>query len=180
MEYQTLIIEIVDHVATLTINRPECMNAINGQLMDDFSAALDSIEFDDRVRALIVTGGDKVFAAGADIKEISRLDTPTAAHAFVLKIQKIFKRLQSLEMPVIAAISGLALGGGCELVLACDCRHCSGDGTIGASGNQSRVDAGCRGNATSSPADWQCQGNGNAFFRPPDIRDNRLCVWPCQ
>ena len=125
MAYKTLLLDNNDHVATLTLNRPESMNAINSQLMDDFSRVLDAIEADESVRALIVTGGDTVFAAGADIREISGLDTPEDAHAFAWKIRQFFKRLESVEVPVIASVNGLAFGGGCELALACDYRMAS-------------------------------------------------------
>jgi enoyl-CoA hydratase len=125
VEYSTLFLEKNDHVATVNINRPESMNAINSRLIADFSMALDAIEADGTIRAMIVTGGDKVFAAGADIKEISCLENPVDAHAFVKKIQTFFNRLASAEIPVIAAVSGLAFGGGCELALACDCRMAS-------------------------------------------------------
>jgi len=125
VEYGTLILEKNDHVAAVTINRPESMNAINSELIADFSMALDAVESDGTLRALIVTGGDKVFAAGADIKEISGLEKPVDAHTFLKKFQIVFNRLASVEIPVIAAVSGLAFGGGCELALACDCRIAS-------------------------------------------------------
>lgn len=125
MESKNVILEIADHVATLTINRPESMNAINSAMMTDFSSALDRLENDETVHALIVTGGQTVFAAGADIKEISTMDTPSVAHAFVRKIQKNLNRLEALTIPVIASVNGLAFGGGCELALACDYRICS-------------------------------------------------------
>ncbi len=125
MKYKTLFFEKTDHMATLTINRPESMNAINSELIADFSMALDAMEADETIRVLIVTGGDKVFAAGADIKEISCINNPVDAHAFIKKIQLLFSRIASVEIPVIAAVSGLAFGGGCELALACDYRMAS-------------------------------------------------------
>lgn len=125
MKYNTLFFEKTDHVATITINRPESMNAINSELIADFSMALNAIEAEETIRVLIVTGGDKVFAAGADIKEIACIDKPLDAQAFVKKIHILFNRLASIDIPVIAAVNGLAFGGGCELTLACDYRIAS-------------------------------------------------------
>lgn len=107
---------------TLTINRPKALNALNGELLDelgDFLRQLSEMSFE-HARGLIITGeGPKAFVAGADIKELSVLDE-RAALTFAQKGQRVFQELNLLRIPVIAAVNGFALGGGCELALACD------------------------------------------------------------
>lgn len=111
--------------ALITLNRPKNLNAINTQLLSDIEIALDHIESDETIRVIVITGGEKVFAAGADIKEITCLKAPTDAHFFLSKIHRCFHRLEKMEIPVIASISGFAFGGGCELAMACDWRIAS-------------------------------------------------------
>ena len=125
MEFENIILEREDRVAVMTLNRPKSLNAFNAALLADIEAALEHVESDDSIRALVITGGEKVFAAGADIKEITCLNTPADAHAFIRKSNRCFNRLAGVEMPVIAAISGFAFGGGCELALGCDWRIAS-------------------------------------------------------
>lgn len=107
---------------TLTISRPKALNALNGEVLDelgDFLRQLSEMEFE-HVRGLIITGdGPKAFVAGADIKELSGLDE-SGATKFAKKGQTVFHELNLLKVPVIAAVNGFALGGGCELALACD------------------------------------------------------------
>lgn len=125
MEFDNIRLAMADHTAVITLNRPKNMNAINSGLMSDLESAFDIIESDDAVQVLVITGGEKVFAAGADIKEITCLNTPADAHVLVRKFQRCFNRLEALEIPVIAAVSGFTFGGGCELILACDYRIAS-------------------------------------------------------
>lgn len=125
MEFENIILNKSDHIAVITLNRPKNLNAISAKLLADIEASLDDVESDEAVRALVLTGGEKVFAAGADIKEVSCLNTPADAHLFVRKIHRCFSRLEDMEIPVIAAVSGFAFGGGCELALACDWRIAS-------------------------------------------------------
>ncbi len=125
MEFENISLEKSDHTAVITLNRPKSMNAISSPLLSDIEAALDNIESDDVTRTLVITGGEKVFAAGADIKEITCLNTPADAHLFIRKIRRCFNRLEAMEIPVIAAVSGFAFGGGCELTLVCDYRIAS-------------------------------------------------------
>lgn len=117
---KTILLKIEDGIALVTINRPEAMNALNAQVLEDLDSALDQIEKDSSARVVIITGaGEKAFVAGADIKEIDTLD-PQAALAFARRGQMLFTRLENLRLPVIAAVNGFALGGGCELALGCD------------------------------------------------------------
>jgi enoyl-CoA hydratase len=125
MEFENIIFEKVDSTAVITLNRPKNLNAISTKLLADVEAALHHVESDETIRVLVITGGEKVFAAGADVKEITTLNTPADAHVFVRNLHKCFKRLEDMEIPVIAAISGFAFGGGCELALACDFRIAS-------------------------------------------------------
>lgn len=105
-----------------TISRPEALNALNSRFFDEFNAMLDALEsLGNESRALVITGEGKAFVAGADIAEMQHMDE-AAARAFSLKGQKTFSRLVNLPIPVIAAVNGYALGGGCELALACDIR----------------------------------------------------------
>ncbi|HAH11841.1 MAG TPA: enoyl-CoA hydratase [Alphaproteobacteria bacterium] len=118
MTYETLLIE--QHAATLLIrlNRPQALNALNGQLMDELTRALDAAEADPNTRCIIITGSEKAFAAGADIKEMqpkSYMDV--FAEDF---ITRNWERVTRCRKPVIAAVSGFALGGGCELAMMCD------------------------------------------------------------
>jgi len=120
MSYRNLKLEFADAVAVLTIDRPQALNAIDSQTVAEIQAALDELEAQPGVRALIVTGaGEKAFVAGADIKEMAPLGA-TEALGFSKNAHAALRRLEQLPIPVIAAVNGFALGGGCELVLACD------------------------------------------------------------
>lgn len=114
--------EIADGIATLTLNRPEKLNAINYAMADALLAALDAIEADARVGAVILTGaGERAFSAGADVREFSRsvrLGPETAVREFVRRGQAMTARLEAFGKPVIAAVNGLAFGGGCEITEA--------------------------------------------------------------
>lgn len=118
MAYETLIVEIEDHVALIRINRPEAMNALNSQVLSELSTALLEADKNDKVRCIVLTGSDKAFAAGADIKEMSE-------KTFVDMFMSNFfaaegDTVRATRKPIIAAVSGYALGGGCELAMMCD------------------------------------------------------------
>ena len=132
MEYKTIIYEKKDRIGTITLNRPKSMNALNGDVLRELSDVLDVIEVDDEVKVVIITGGnEKFFAAGADITELEALQTPADAHVFVEKAQAAINKIEDLEKPVIAAISGYALGGGCEISMACDLRIAAENAVFG-------------------------------------------------
>ncbi|MDY6880584.1 MAG: enoyl-CoA hydratase-related protein [Desulfatiglans sp.] len=122
MGYNTIIYEKEGNIGIITLNRPKSMNSINLELINDLNQVLTEIEADKGIGAVILTGHEKFFGAGADIKEINTIDSAIKAHDFVNVIRPLFDRLENLEKPTIAAVSGLALGGGCELTLACDFR----------------------------------------------------------
>ncbi len=120
-----------DHICTLTINRPEQLNALNSQLLSDLDDHLTWIENNNKCRVVILTGiGDKSFIAGADIEEMLSLDA-SKAKMFCSKGQSIASRIENLRIPVIAAINGYALGGGCEYALSCHMRFCSDNAVFG-------------------------------------------------
>ena len=122
--------EVDSAVAVLTINRPKALNALNSAVLDELNAALDAIDLNE-VRALTITGaGEKSFVAGADIGEMSTL-TKAEGEAFGKKGNDVFRKIETLPIPVIAAVNGFALGGGCEISLACDIRICSENAVFG-------------------------------------------------
>ena len=117
-------------VCIVTINRPAALNALNSQVLDDISAAFDGIDTDE-TRAVIITGaGEKSFVAGADIAEMSVMGYEEGL-AFGKKGNDVFLKIESFPVPVIAAVNGFALGGGCELSMACDIRICSENAVFG-------------------------------------------------
>lgn len=118
-----------DAIATIRLDRPK-VNALNRQVSTEIGAAVDELRQDESTRAVIVYGGEKVFAAGADIKEMSDLD-PVGIYRYISLFQDVFTRLEQLPQITIAAINGYALGGGCELALACDFRICSSNAQLG-------------------------------------------------
>jgi enoyl-CoA hydratase len=130
--YQTLIYEKKDQIGILTINRPQKLNAISSELTAELRRFLDEIEGDEDLRILIITGaGDKAFVAGADINELIERDAK-GGRKISRERQEIFSRIENLQVPVIAAINGYALGGGLELALACSIRVCSEKAQFGA------------------------------------------------
>jgi enoyl-CoA hydratase len=123
--YETLLYEKADGIAKVTLNRPEALNALNSTVYNELYDVFESIENDDEVRVVILTGsGEKAFAAGSDVAEMANMD-PIAAQKFMATIRKASDRIYNLTKPVIAAISGYALGGGCELAMCCDLRIAS-------------------------------------------------------
>ncbi len=128
MEY--IVYEQKGQYAILTVSREKALNALNSAVLEELNAALDGVDLDE-VRCLIVTGaGPKSFVAGADIGEMSTL-TKAEGEAFGKKGNDVFRRLETFPIPVIAAVNGFALGGGCELAMSCDIRICSENAVFG-------------------------------------------------
>ena len=125
MELKNVILEKEGHLAIVTINRPKALNALNSETLKDLDSVIDCLEKDSDIYAVILTGaGEKSFVAGADIAEMKDLSREEG-QAFGELGNNVFRRLENLNKPVIAAISGFALGGGCELSMACDIRIAS-------------------------------------------------------
>lgn len=130
MEYKILKIEIADSIAVATFSRPAALNALNSDFFAEFNHFLDDLSGRDDVKVLVLTGEGKAFVAGADIAEMSGM-TPEQGYQFSVKGQRTFDRLEQLSIPVVAAINGFALGGGCELAMACDFRVASRSAKFG-------------------------------------------------
>ncbi len=131
MEYKNLLVEKDGTIVTVTINRPKVLNALNDETMAELEACFEELEKDDGVRAVIVTGsGEKSFVAGADIGELKDQDRKGGEERS-LRGQAILLKIENLSKPVIAAINGYALGGGCELAMACDIRIASETAKLG-------------------------------------------------
>lgn len=123
MAYETIIVEIEDHIALVTLNRPDALNALNDQLLSELCDALASAQSNDKARCIVLTGSEKAFAAGADINMMNSKSFVDvfAGDLFTEASDKII----AIRKPIIAAVSGYALGGGCELAMMCDFIICS-------------------------------------------------------
>ncbi len=124
-------LEVVEHVAEITINRPKALNALNQQVLRELAKIFDHLSQTENIAAVILTGsGDRAFVAGADITEMNKL-TVRQAQVFADIGQKLFERIENFPAPVLAAVNGFALGGGCELALACDIIYASENAKFG-------------------------------------------------
>lgn len=135
MAYETIILDIRGTAAWITLNRPDALNSISPQVIDELNRAFDQLEKNDELRALVITGAGRAFCAGADLKASqARLSAATPARTneiFLNALGDILRRVESFPCPVIAAINGLALAGGLELVLCCDLVIAAEDAKIG-------------------------------------------------
>ena len=131
MKYENIVYEVKERIGFVTINRPEKLNALNGQVIDELLNVLGEVKSDDEVKAIILTGsGQKAFVAGADIDEIKEIPVKNGLD-FCRKGQEMNRHIEDLGKPSIAAVNGLALGGGCELALSCTFRILSENARLG-------------------------------------------------
>jgi enoyl-CoA hydratase len=132
MDDKNLLIERQDGIAVVTFNRPKKMNALNTATMRELDRALDEVAADENVGAIVLTGaGEKAFIGGADISEFNNLGSAMEAAGYALRGQSVLNKIEALPKPVIAAINGFALGGGCELAMACDIRLAADTARLG-------------------------------------------------
>ena len=126
-----ILFEKKGNVAIALIDRPKALNALNSEVLNDLNTLVDTVNADEEIRVLIISGsGEKAFVAGADIGEMSNL-SKAEGEAFGRKGNDVFRRIETLPIPVIAAVNGYALGGGCELAMSCDIRICSETAVFG-------------------------------------------------
>lgn len=131
MSYNHIIVNTDQGITTITFNRPKSMNALNSELLAEFSQAVDAVAADEEIRVLVLTGaGEKAFVAGADITELARLDA-LSAKVFINRGLASINKLTELPIPVIAAVNGYALGGGLEIAMACDFIYASENASFG-------------------------------------------------
>jgi len=131
MEFKNTLYEKAEGIATITINRPQVLNALNPDTLQEISARLDDALKDEKIHVVIITGaGDRAFSSGADYNIMQGISA-SKARKFSKKGQKVFDKIETLDKPVIAAINGFALGGGLELAMACDLRIASENARIG-------------------------------------------------
>ena len=132
MKFENILTDVLQHVATITINRPESLNALNSKTIKELSEAFETLEADQNIRAIILTGsGEKSFVAGADIKEFSDFNQAEAENLARTGQQTLFDKVENLKKPVIAAVNGFALGGGLELAMSCHIRYASENAKLG-------------------------------------------------
>jgi len=115
--YEHILVESSDGIGIVTLNRPKVLNALNRALMDELATALETFDRDDRIRCMLLTGGDRAFAAGADVREFADASSIDMVRSY--RFQQ-WERIRRLTKPLVAAVSGYALGGGCELAMTCD------------------------------------------------------------
>lgn len=129
MAYQNILVETKDAVGLITLNRPDALNALNKALMDELTHALDAFEADEAVRCIVLTGSQKAFAAGADIKEMQPKSYMDVYREDFITAN--WERVTRCRKPVVAAVAGFALGGGCELAMMCDLILCADNAKFG-------------------------------------------------
>ncbi|MBC7076137.1 MAG: enoyl-CoA hydratase/isomerase family protein, partial [Syntrophomonadaceae bacterium] len=130
MDFKTVILTREESVGMITLNRPEALNALNDELIDELHRAVDIVSADEQTRVLIITGNDKAFCAGGDIKTMINMD-PLQVKKYITPIHAVFNKITELPKPTIAAISGFTFGGGVELALTCDFRLAADNAKFG-------------------------------------------------
>ena len=130
LELDTILVENRDTFLIATVNRPKALNALNAQVLSDLEKLADAVAQDKSLRALILTGSGKAFVAGADIAAMAEMN-PDEAKSFSAMGHRVFSKIEKLTIPVIAAVNGFALGGGCELALSCDIVYASSKAKFG-------------------------------------------------
>ena len=130
MTYTTILVEKNQNTATITINRPEVLNALNTQTIEELTTAVQDLEKDETIHVVILTGKDKAFIAGADIKQMQTMN-PLEAKQFATRGHHLLHLIEESRLPYIAAVNGYALGGGCEVMMACDLIFASSIAKIG-------------------------------------------------
>ncbi|MGN0936879.1 enoyl-CoA hydratase [Acinetobacter sp. YH12039] len=128
MQFETILLEKNNGVGLITLNRPQALNALNSTLIQDLNLALDDLDRDPAIGCMVITGSGKAFAAGADIKEMAELSFP---NIYLDDFFHLADRIAQRRKPLIAAVSGYALGGGCELALMCDFIYCADNAKFG-------------------------------------------------
>ena len=159
--YQTLQYREDGAVATIQLNRPQKKNSLNAQMRTEMETILHDLARKSGIRAVIITGGDEIFCAGADIGEIEGTSSAESAYQHAREFQILFDQVESLPQPVIAAVSGWALGGGCELALAVRFSHRFRDRSLWSTGNQDRRLSRRRRHAKTAALDRRCQSERN-------------------
>ncbi len=129
MPYHTILLDIADNIAQITLNRPQALNALNGQLLSELMQALEACDADPNTRCIILTGSEKAFAAGADITEMAGMSFVDAYLSS--RFGGASDRMGKIRKPIIAAVAGYALGGGCELAMMCDTIICADTARFG-------------------------------------------------
>ncbi len=130
MNFNNVQLEVCERVAVVTMNRPSALNALNDETVAELDAVINEIRTNADIKGAIITGAGKAFVAGADIRQMVSY-TPQQARAYMLRAQKVFNRIEDMEKPFLAAVNGYALGGGCELAMACDFRLASETAVFG-------------------------------------------------
>ena len=165
MAYENITVDRRGRVGLITLNRPKALNALNGALIDELNAVLDSFEADEEIGAVVITGNEKAFAAGADITEMRSMSFVDAHGSdFIAK----WNRITAFRKPVVAAIAGYALGGGCELAMMCDIAIAGRQREIRPAGNQARRHPRRRRHPAPHPRRRQVEGDGDGPDRAHD------------
>src|SRR6185312_12831241 len=158
MPYETLSLAIVDRIATLTVNRPDKLNALNDRVIEELGDAIDAVRADPDVGGVILTGAGRAFVAGADIAQLESHGA-VSAKTLAMRGQDVFRRFETSPKPTIAAVNGFALGGGCELAMACHLRIASDAAKFG----QPEVKLGIAPGYGGTPRLPRLVGKGNAL-----------------
>lgn len=129
--YETIIYQNIDRTGLVTLNRPEQLNAINNKMREELLILLDELTWDERVSLIVLTGGEKFFSAGADLKEVATLKDLWGTITFLRKMRTLFDKIEQFPKPTVAALAGVTVAGGLELALACDLRVASENARLG-------------------------------------------------